>query len=239
VALVDLPGFGASDRPDRDYPVARAASAAVAVLDGLGWPRAAWLGCSYGGHVALRAALEHPSRLAALALVSSGGLDPAPNAALGALFAEERLRNRDRAAVAAAVDLLVGRPNPETRAYRARRLALHTAPVVPGGSDVVAVARSAAGALADDAARRLEEVACPVALIHGAEDPLVPADLARAAAARFADADLRILDGVGHLPWLEDPAAVAAVAALAHGRAASSLTQTPQPPTAAPSGTEV
>ena len=46
----------------------------------------------------------------------------------------------------------------------------------------------------------------PTLLLHGALDRLVAVDLARAAAERHEHLELRILDGIGHAPQLEDPA---------------------------------
>lgn len=204
--LLDLPGFGRSARPDRRYPVGRAARAVTGLLDALGLKRPVWVGCSYGGHVALKAALDAPDRVAGLVLVDSGGLDPAPPAHLAAAFEESLLAARAPAQVAAAIDLLVGRPTVATGRFRARRLAQHGRP----GHDYRAVARSARGALADDAALRLEEIAAPVELIHGERDALVPLAVVHAALARLPDASLTVLPGCGHMPWLEEPARVAA-----------------------------
>jgi pimeloyl-ACP methyl ester carboxylesterase len=47
-------------------------------------------------------------------------------------------------------------------------------------------------------------------MVHGAADPLVPLAIAEAARARLASATLTTLSGVGHVPWLEAPARVAA-----------------------------
>jgi pimeloyl-ACP methyl ester carboxylesterase len=208
--LLDLPGFGESARPDRPYPVSAAVQAVLGTLDALGVARPVWVGCSYGAHVALRAALEHPARVAGLVLMSPGGIDPriAPSAAEP--FREEPMRARSSETVAVALDLLVGSDTPHTRAFRARRLALHTQPERPGGSDYRAVARSAWGSLSDDAAHRLEALAgrLHVEVLHGDRDPLVVPAVVRAAASRLG-ARLTTLPRVGHLPWLEDPAAAA------------------------------
>ncbi|MGE0710309.1 MAG: alpha/beta fold hydrolase [Planctomycetota bacterium] len=208
--LIDLPGFGASARPERAYPVARAAEVVLTLLDQLGWRRPVWMGASYGAHVALRAALDAPARVERLVLLAAGGLDPAPPPGLAAYFAEERLAARTRDEVAVNLAALVGRETEATRAFCARRLGLVGAPVLPGRNDLSAVARSALGALACDAPRQLERVGVPVDLFHGERDPLVPAAVARAAAERLPRGRLHLCSGLGHLPWLEDPAGVAA-----------------------------
>lgn len=208
--LIDLPGFGASARPERPYTVRRAAQVSLALLNHLGWVRPIWLGASYGAHVALRAALDAPARVEHLVLLSAGGLDPDPPAALREHFREERLARRSREQLAATLAILAQRHTPATEAYAARRLALHGARVAPGKSDLRAVARSAQGALRDDAPRRLEEIFQPTELVHGTSDPLVALSVVEAAARRLPRGRLRPLSGLGHLPWLESPAEVAA-----------------------------
>lgn len=208
--LVDLPGFGFSARPERAYSVRRAAEICLALLNHLGWVRPIWLGASYGAHVTLRAALDSPSRVERLVLLSAGGLDPNPPAALREHFREERLAARSRQELAATLAILAKRITPATEAYAARRLALHGARVAPGKSDLRAVARSATGALCDDAPRRLEEIFQPTELVHGTSDPLVAMPVVEAAAKRLPRGRLRPLSGLGHLPWLESPAEVAA-----------------------------
>lgn len=54
-------------------------------------------------------------------------------------------------------------------------------------------------------------VACPVLLVHGAGDRLVPVVCAQAAARRFPHWTYRELPGVGHTPQIEVPGELAAV----------------------------
>lgn len=209
--LVDLPGFGRSRASGDDYGPGHALTSVLALLDHLGLRRPVWLGCSYGGHVALRAALDAPERVARLVLVSSGGLDPAPSPALAAAFDERLMSARSLAQVAASCRLLVGRPCQATQAFVGRRLRDHAC----GEAGYGAIARSALGALRDQAALRLEQVTAPAELVHGERDPLVPLALVEAAARRLPSARLTVLHGVGHLPWLESPTEVAARVRLA------------------------
>ena len=54
-------------------------------------------------------------------------------------------------------------------------------------------------------ARRIRSVTCPVLLIHGTADRLVPVAAARAAARANPSWSLREFPGVGHVPQLEAP----------------------------------
>lgn len=202
--LVDLPGFGASGPFPRGARLAEVAAELAELARAQGFARALWWGCSFGGHLALRVALDRPEQVTGLLLVSSGGLDPAPSPALAHAFREEHLAARSPDRLARELDALVGHPTAATRAFAARRLRAHAR----GEAGYEGVARAAAAALADDLPRRLDEVRAPAVLVHGEEDPLVPLAHARHAA-DLLGAPLQVLPGVGHLPWLEDPPAVA------------------------------
>src|SRR5438445_5902805 len=67
----DLLGFGESDKPaSADYRVSAQADRIVAALDSLGVQEAVWVGNSLGAAIGLAAAVRHPERVAALALVA-------------------------------------------------------------------------------------------------------------------------------------------------------------------------
>jgi pimeloyl-[acyl-carrier protein] methyl ester esterase len=51
----------------------------------------------------------------------------------------------------------------------------------------------------------------PVLLVAGERDTLVPVAAARAAAALYPDARLRVIDGAGHAPFIARPRVTAAV----------------------------
>lgn len=66
----DLPGFGLSGKPRRDYSVEALARWVGSFLDALGLPRVPLVGHSMGGTLALLVALEHRSRVERLAVVN-------------------------------------------------------------------------------------------------------------------------------------------------------------------------
>jgi len=71
VVLYDARGHGASaPAPDGDYSYAALSGDLEAVIDGLEIERALLVGASMGAHTAIRFALEHPQRVAGLAVVT-------------------------------------------------------------------------------------------------------------------------------------------------------------------------
>lgn len=66
----DLRGHGKSTRPDRGYHVSHHAADMTTLLDAVGVDRAAVVGYSLGGGVALEMALTEPQRVESLALMS-------------------------------------------------------------------------------------------------------------------------------------------------------------------------
>ena len=58
-----------------------------------------------------------------------------------------------------------------------------------------------------DVRHRLEEVACPTLVVAGEHDRLVPPRFQRTLAERLPNAEYVELDGAGHMPMLERPAA--------------------------------
>jgi pimeloyl-ACP methyl ester carboxylesterase len=76
VYAVDLRGHGESDRPEHGYDNATATADLAAVAAALGLTGAVVAGHSWGGHLALRLAAEHPAVVAGLALLEGGWAGP-------------------------------------------------------------------------------------------------------------------------------------------------------------------
>jgi pimeloyl-ACP methyl ester carboxylesterase len=108
VVAMDLPGFGEAPPGREDAPW----SDVVQTMDALDVDRAALVGNSFGGAVALRVAVVAPERAAALVLVSAPPPDLEPSAELQAAWeAEESALERGNieAAVGAVLDTWGGR----------------------------------------------------------------------------------------------------------------------------------
>ena len=76
VVSVDLPGFGWSAPPPQAWGVFEYLAHVTALLDHLAIPKAAVLGHSFGGRVAIALAARYPERVARLVLVASAGVRP-------------------------------------------------------------------------------------------------------------------------------------------------------------------
>jgi pimeloyl-ACP methyl ester carboxylesterase len=66
----DLPGFGLSEKPERDYSVEALAGWLGRFLDALRLPRVTLVGHSMGGTIGLLFALDHPERVERLAVAN-------------------------------------------------------------------------------------------------------------------------------------------------------------------------
>ena len=75
----DLRGHGATEAPPGPYSMQQMADDVLALLDGLGVERAAVVGLSMGGYVAIQMVTQAPERVSALVLADTRGLgDDAP-----------------------------------------------------------------------------------------------------------------------------------------------------------------
>ncbi|MFF7614552.1 alpha/beta fold hydrolase [Streptomyces lavendulae] len=222
VVRADLRGFGETPAETGDYdPVADVWE----LLDSLGIERAALVGASYGGKLALAAAARHPERVTALALLASGLPGRAPSAELRAWGArEDALLEADdlEGAVALNVETWLGPDaTPGTRAavadmqrhaFRiqlAAEAAAETAePSVPAANEAEAAAEQI---LPTAPTFDLSGIAAPALAISGAHDFADYREIAVALADLLPNARHLDLDWAGHLPSLERPEEVTAL----------------------------
>jgi pimeloyl-ACP methyl ester carboxylesterase len=61
------------------------------------------------------------------------------------------------------------------------------------------------------AGARLDAIDAPALVLWGAQDPYLPVEYGRAMGERLRARDVRVLSGRGHWPWIDDPAAQAAI----------------------------
>jgi 3-oxoadipate enol-lactonase len=216
----DVPAFAASHRvvtyDCRGYGRSASTDAAfsnradiAALLDHLEIERAAVLGISRGGQIALDFTLEYPARVAALVLVAAGlggmQMDARPEEQAMFDLEEPMWEARDWAGIAD-LDVRIwvdgiGRPGDRVdSAIRERVRAMSRANYeagYPEGQPIV---------LAPPAAGRLGEVHVPALVIHGDLDASTTALAAEALEGGIANARRVTLTGVAHMVNLERPA---------------------------------
>jgi pimeloyl-ACP methyl ester carboxylesterase len=218
----DRPAFGLTDRPlggwARDanpYGPAAQVATAIGVLDELGVERAVLVGHSAGGAIALQTALQHPDRVAGLVLVGAavyaGGGAPAWSRPLLRTPQLERIGPL-------LMRQLGGRPGDDflrnswadpSRLDDATVEAYRRALAVQGWDR--ALWELVKASEAPDLVPHLGSIRVPVLVVTGAQDQIVPAaqsrDLARDLSAVPGGATFVALEGCGHLPHEECPAA--------------------------------
>jgi pimeloyl-ACP methyl ester carboxylesterase len=191
VVAIDHRGNGASDDPPGPCTMTTFVEDALAVLDELGVERAHVYGQSFGGMVAQEMALTCADRVRTLGLA---GTHPGPAHAIE----------------------VADRTVPKCEPWRA----LYAPGFPEVYPDVVAEDRRVAAAQPDhpggqrrqweamqtwDAFDRLPQIAMPTLLLHGTEDGVVAPGNAELLARRIPGAELRLLEGAGHVLWSEQP----------------------------------
>jgi pimeloyl-ACP methyl ester carboxylesterase len=193
----DQRGCGRSDKPGGEYSMAGFADDAAALLDALAIEQAFVYGSSMGGMVAQELALRHPHRVRALILgcTTAGavrGVPPAPET-VQKLVHNQSLSGDD--ALVAGWKLGYSEPwieaNREALFARSRLASQWAAPRDSYMRQVIAAARH-------DTYDRLDQITCPVMIIHGQDDVMMPVANAALIAERIPHAEVRILEGMGH-----------------------------------------
>lgn len=224
--LLDRPGWGLSSPIDYSrhrYPDV-VAEVLTGVLDASGLDRVNLVGHSIGNVWALRMAAARPERVNRVALIGGGPVVPeiaAPTfikllaSPLGAVMvrlpqraAQIRANLRD-AGHAATLDA-GGIPDEfvEWRAafHRLTNSMRHERDMV---RTLVGRDGWRPGLTLDDA--ELAAIRTPVLWIYGTTDPVGSAEVWRRAVDRLPSGELQLIEGAGHLPWLDNPHDVAAL----------------------------
>jgi pimeloyl-ACP methyl ester carboxylesterase len=205
VVAMDNRDAGESEPETAYYGLADMAGDAVALLDALGIDKAHVLAHSMGGAIALHLALDNPTRVDRLVLVSPAvGGEPGHRAGEplpppDAWWVDDPVERTRRV-----LPLVVG---PEYRARMSEADVAYIAALEQGNRTTWAgLMRQEAAATGDEQILcRLAEIRAPTLVIHGDADVPVPLEQGQALAAGIPGARLVVLPGVGHRPWVERP----------------------------------
>jgi pimeloyl-ACP methyl ester carboxylesterase len=184
------------------HGVADLCAEVVALLDHLGVHKTHVLGTSLGGFVAQELALERPDLVDRLILVctSYGGVGPEPMSfetlgkmlGWGSLSSDSAVRQ--------------GLETATSDAYRTKNpdefdLIMHWR--LADSPSLSEYSQQMMAGARFDASRNVGEITSPTLVIHGTDDRYVPVANAAALAEAIPNAKLRVLDGAGHLVFIE------------------------------------
>lgn len=190
---LDLPGHGATGGPGHQT-IGEYADWVLGFLDAAGLARAVVGGHSMGGAIAQTLALAQPDRVAGLLLVGTGArLRVLPRIL-------ELFREDPPGGVGFVRTLSYGSGTAPAQVVEADRALRETPPWITLG-DYLACDGF-------DVLERLGVVRVPTLVVVGREDRLTPPRYAAYLAATIPGARLVEVDGAGHFPQLEQPAAV-------------------------------
>ncbi len=193
----DARGCGRSDRPPGDVSIAGFADDADALLEALGVDEAIVYGSSMGGMVAQELTLRHPRRVRALILGCTTasalrGEHPSPDT-MQRMIRNQQLTG-DEAIVAG---WRLGYSDAYIAAHYDEMLARsRVASQYSAGAD--SYMRQIVASAKHDTLDRLHEIACPVMIIHGSDDLMIPIRNAHLLHERIPHAELHVLEGMAH-----------------------------------------
>jgi pimeloyl-ACP methyl ester carboxylesterase len=200
VYALDLPGHGRSSGTGRGT-VADYASFVVSFMDALGLEQAIVAGHSMGGATAMTTALDYPQRVAGLVLVGTGArLRVLPKILEGTL-------NDFENTVELICEYAYAQEAPHELVHQGQQEMLRVPPQT--------IHDDFAACDAFDIMERLGEIGCPTLVIVGTDDNLTPPKYAGFLAERITGAELKLIEGGGHMVMVEKASEVAEAIAAA------------------------
>ena len=208
VVRYDHRGHGGSPAPPGPYTIDGLADDVLALLDALEIERAAFVGLSLGGAVAMATALRAPDRIERLALCSTAARFGPPEG-----WVERAATVRERGVEAVAPAVLERWLTPAAPAAMRERLEAMLLATNP--ESYAACCEAIAG---HDVRGRLGGLRLPVLAIAGGDDPATPPDWLEAVAGEVPGARLHVIDGARHIANVEfAPAFTRTLAAFLRG----------------------
>ncbi|MGJ7916110.1 alpha/beta fold hydrolase [Massilia sp. LXY-6] len=199
VVILNLPGFGASDRVDGGLEqAADRVAAAIQAMD-LGQPPIL-LGNGYGGFAALMTAIRHPGIASRLVLADCGAAFSEPGrAAFRGMSANAREKG-----LAGISDVAMRRLfSPSYQAEHPELIEERRQRFLAVDPETFHAACAALASL--DVRDKLAQVTVPALVLVGEHDEATPPPMSQELTAGLPKAQLRILAGCAHVPQLQEP----------------------------------
>lgn len=206
VIAIDLPGFGGSSKPRREYSPEYFVSTLHEFFQKLELREFILAGNSFGGQIAILYALPYPSSVANLLLLNSGGFGKHTEEEKALI--EPRFSESVLAALNPAINvLLFGGVFTKTSETSVRYLAKQNDKLrrADYSAYAYAAAQSIRLSLSSYLADRLPELQCPPLLIWGEKDQVLPVAQAELALTQPRNGRLKTIPSNGHVPQLECP----------------------------------
>lgn len=209
VIALDLPGFGASDKPlDADYSIAAQAERLGQFLDALHVEQVHLGGNSMGGAIILEYAHRHPERVRSLWLLDPAGVRSAKESEMLQRYratGEMALFAKTPEQFASVLDIAMAKQPPLPYSVK-HELALAAAANYPLHTRIFKDLVQSMPALEKEAAG----LSTPSLIVWGEQDRVLDLSGADILHAALPKSQLLVMAGIGHLPMLEDPYHVAA-----------------------------
>lgn len=194
VYALDLPGFGATSMPPETWGSTEYADFVCRFMDEHGLERAAVVGHSHGGRIAIRLAVAHPERVTKLVLVDSAGIRP-----------RRTFKYRRRVALAKLAKQVARFGGRRGRLLR-ERLVQRTA-----SADYLSAGPLLRATFVrivnEDLRDLLGRIAVPTLLIWGALDTDTPLEHGKLMEQSIPDAGLVVFERAGHFSYADEPVA--------------------------------
>src|SRR5208283_4342007 len=204
----DNRGTGLSDKPEGIYTVEGMADDASNLIRALGIEKAKVFGVSMGGMIAQELTLRHPDQVAKVVLgcTMAGGPTAkmaAPEVAMKLVEGTKLMATNPEQGLDTIMPLLYpeefAKAHPEIKQLMLAGMRM----MPPTPSD--AVDRTIAGIMTFNASDRLDQIKCPVLIVHGDQDLLIPPENAHLIKNRIPQAEVFMIPNAGHAFQAADP----------------------------------
>ncbi len=201
VYALDLPGHGQSGKVLSDATVGGLAAVVIAFMDALDLAQAELIGHSLGGAIALKAAIDNPTRISALALIAPVGL----GAEINARYINGFIAAETRKDMKPLLEQLVADPALINRGLVNDMLQFKRIDGVPQALAAIAAGFQNGTSQTVDLRAALGDLRVPIKVIWGSEDRIIPVSHALGLP---GTTQVHVLPGYGHLVQLEAAAEV-------------------------------